>query len=176
MSLSAASQPPYSQILRVIGQFLEQAKPTAFDLEILNQEVILRLRLLGNVTEERPKSIFSIFSAASSRPKSQESTSERRFSFVEIQELDQEGQKKRVSRDGEADFYVLSQTLRTVGTYIEHRNQRLLSLNWDGARLVLQLEGTDGRTKTEEHPVSSFHDYFLRMYLKRKKRSSVSIP
>ena len=176
MAPAPDSESSYSQVLRVIGQILEQIKPVDFDLQLLQDEVILRFRAVATVSRERPKAKFSFFSAPSAPAKNQETTSERHFSMQDIETLDREGQSQRVSPDGNAEFYLLSQTLRTVGTYVEHRNVRLLGLNWDGSRLVLQLEGSDGRALTEEHAVASFHDYFLRMYLKRKKPTAASLP
>ena len=174
MAPALISESSYSQVLRVVGQILEQIKPLDFDLQILRDDVILRFRAIEKVVQERPKGKFGFFSAPSAPAKNKEIAAERRYSMQDIETLDREGQSQRVTPDGEAEFYLLSQTLRTVGTYVEHRNFRLLGLTWDGSRLVLQLEGADGRAMTEEHAVASFHDYFLRMYLKRKKSSPVS--
>ena len=160
----------YSQSLRVVGQFLQTLKPKDFEIQLLEGSVAVRLRVLEVISPPpAAKSKFSFRAVPPATPKTQETTSERRYSIQEIEELDREGQTKRVNTDAPADFYSLSQMLRTVGSYVDHRRLRLLDLNWDGSRLVLRLEGTDGRSRTEEHAVSSFHDYFSRMYLRRKR-------
>ena len=170
MPPAPASRVSYSQSLRVIGQFLETLKPKDFEIQLLQDEISVRLRVVEVVAPPPPpKSKFSFRSPPPAPPKTQETKSERRYSIQEIEELDREGQTKRVNSDAPADFYSLSQMLRTVGSYVDHRHLRLLDLSWDGTRLVLRLEGADGRSRTEEHAVSSFHDYFSRMYLRRKR-------
>jgi hypothetical protein len=165
-----AYRPFYSQSLRVIGQFLETLKPKDFEIQLLEDEVTVRLRVLEAIVPPTPpKSKFSFRAPPPAPARTEEKTSERRYSIQEIEDLDREGQTKRVDADAPTDFYSLSQMLRTVGSYVDHRHLRLLSLTWDGARLALQLEGTDKRSRTEEHAVSSFHDYFSRMYLRRKR-------
>jgi len=171
MLSSVASRLSYSQILRVIGQFLEKVKPKDFDVELFDHEVVIRFSVVETIPPLRGKFGGLLGSAPA---KTQESTSKRRYSMQEIEELDHEGQTKRANANVNADFYLLSQTLRTVGTYVDHRNLRLLRFSWDGSRLILQVAGSDGQTKTEEHTVASFHDYFLRMYLKRKKHGTDS--
>jgi hypothetical protein len=166
----AAYRPSYSQSLRVIGQFLETLKPKDFEIQLLEDEVTVRLRVVEVIASPTSlKSKFSFRSPAPAPARTEETTSERRYSIQEIEDLDREAQTKRVDADAPTDFYSLSQMLRTVGSYVDHRHLRLLSMNWDGARLILQLEGSDKRSRTEEHAVSSFHDYFSRMYLRRKK-------
>ena len=163
-------RPSYSQSLRVIGQFLETLKPKDFEIQLLEGEVTVRLRVLEVIVPPvPPKSKFSFRAPPPAPTRTQETASERRYSIQEIEDLDREGQSRRVETDASTDFYSLSQMLRTVGSYVDHRHLRLLSLTWDGTRLVLQLEGADNRTRTEEHAVSSFHDYFSRMYLRRKR-------
>jgi hypothetical protein len=165
-----AYRPSYSQSLRVIGQFLETLKPKDFEIQLLEDELAVRLRVLEVIVPPTPpKSKFSFRAPPPAPTRTEEKTSERRYSIQEIENLDREGQTKRVDGDAPTDFYSLSQMLRTVGSYVDHRHLRLLSLSWDGTRLALQLEGADKRSRTEEHAVSSFHDYFSRMYLRRKR-------
>jgi len=169
MPPATGSRFSYSQSLRVIGQFLQTLKPKDFEIQLLEDGFAVRLRVLEIIPQAPTKPKFGFFGAGSAPPKTQETTSERRYSIQEIEELDREGQAKRVNRDAPADFYSLSQMLRTVGAYVDHRLLRLSELSWDGKRLVLHLEAADGRSRMEEHEVSSFHDYFSGMYLKRKK-------
>jgi len=159
----------YSQSLRVIGQFLQTLKPKDFEIQLLENEFAVRLRIQETVAQAPSKPKFGFFGGGSAPAKTQEVTSERRYSIQEIEESDRQGQTSRVRKDAPADFYTLSQMLRTVGAYVDYRLLKLSELSWDGKKLVLHLEAADGQGRTEEHAVSSFHDYFSRMYLKRKK-------
>ncbi|HEY7167675.1 MAG TPA: hypothetical protein VIB79_24160 [Candidatus Binatia bacterium] len=163
----------YSQTLRVIGQFLESVKPTEFDLQFHGNEIALRYKAVETVQEPAAKSRFS-FLSGTPQVKTQKIDSSREYSSEDISAADREAQSRRTDAEGNADFYSLSQTLRTLGTYVEHRNLRLLAINWNGSTLRLELVTTDGVRKVEEHPVSSFHDYFLRMSLRRKSRGGTS--
>src|ERR1051325_41295 len=173
MSGSETFRPSYSQTLRVIGQFLESVKPTEFDLQLRGNTIALQYKAVETVQVPAPRSRFGFLSSGP-QVKSQKVDVSREYKTDEIAGADREAQAQRVGGDGNADFYSLSQTLRTVGTYLEHRNLQLLAINWDGSHLRLEVMTADGVKKIEEHPVSSFHDYFLRMSLRRKNRGSGS--
>jgi hypothetical protein len=67
------------------------------------------------------------------------------------------------------DYFRLSQTLRTVGSYVGNRAMPLLSLRRSGGMLYLELQERSGKKRVEEHPMGSFENYFLRTYLRRRK-------
>ena len=68
------------------------------------------------------------------------------------------------------NFYLLSQTLRTVGGFVDRRGVRLLELNRRGARLTLRLEQPEGPSLVEEHTVASLHSIFVGMFFDRQKK------
>ena len=144
-----------------------------FDLQLRDNTIVLQYKAVEAVQTPAPKSRFSFLGGAP-QVKTQKIDASREYSTDEISAADREGQSHRVDVDGNADFYSLSQMLRTVGTYLEHRNLQLITLNWDGSRVRLEVLTADGARKIEEHPVSSFHDYFLRMSLRRKNRGGAS--
>lgn len=166
MPLAPGSRVSYSQAFRVIGQSLEKLNLKRLDLELLDGEFVVRLRHVETVPGARGRLGGLLGSAPA---KTQETTLERRYTIPEIEELDQEERKRRAGVDSSADSYMLPQRLRTIGAYVDHSNLRFLGLNWDGSRVILRVEGADGRSRVEEHPISSFQDYSFGMYLKRKK-------
>ena len=68
------------------------------------------------------------------------------------------------------DFYVLSQTLRTVGGFVDRRGFRLLELSRRGSKLTLRLEQPEGRSLVETHTIASLHNIFIGMFFDRQKK------
>ena len=171
MATEPASHSSYSVSLRVIGQSLETQQPDEFDLEIINGEFVINLPAQESSLWSKVRKLKGSAFGFKRRDKG---PTERRYSAQRVEELDQEGRSKRVKPDETPDFYRVSQTLRTVGAYVDHTSFRLVGLSRRGARLMLRLEASDGRGRTEEHLVSSFHNYFLQLYIKRRKRTLAS--
>jgi hypothetical protein len=151
----------YAQSLRVIGQFLDGERPEAFDLQLIDGEFVVRLRQTQPRLSWRARWHRLL-------AKQEKQDPERHFPLDEVAELDRSGVAQRVNSEQNPDFYRPSQTLRTIGAYVDHTSLRLSGLSRRGQRLVLRLEEPDGRNRVEEHEVSSFHNYFLQLYLKRK--------
>ena len=170
MSNPRTSRSSYAQTLRVIGQSLDPQRAAEFDLQLIDGEFVVRLR-----EQEIPPSSWKKLSRsmgiASGFGKGERKLVEHHYSMEKIDELDQTAQTKRAGLEATPDFYLLSQTLRTVGDYIDHSSLRLSALSRRGPRLILWLEEPNGRNRVEEHVLPSFHNYFLQMYLKRKKEA-----
>ena len=93
------------------------------------------------------------------------------FSVGDIVRLDQSGKERRQTPAQTPDFYVLSQTLRTVGGFVDRRGFRLLELSRRSSKLTLRLEQSEGRSLIETHTIASLHNIFVAMFLIVKRRS-----
>jgi len=80
-----------------------------------------------------------------------------------------EGMRKRP--DLAPDYFRLSQTLRTVGAYVDNMTLGFLALTRDGGNFILEFQQKDGHKRVEEHGVDSFETYFLHTYLSGRKKS-----
>jgi hypothetical protein len=153
----------YARALRVIGQSLETQQTKNFALSTVET---------GFVLQENDRKYWSKLGRAIRAigvPRILD-LSESHYSPDDIKHLDDSGKEKRRSPAQTPDFYVLSQTLRTVGGLIDRRGLRLLQLRRRGSKLTLRLELSEGDSLIEEHTVSSLHDTFVGMFFDRRQK------
>jgi hypothetical protein len=148
----------YAYALRAIGQAMNEQQLEDFDLEIHNNEFLVR--------GEKKKMRKGILQKLRRPPASLVL----RYTLEDVEELDHEGQLKRRDPNGVVDFYSLPQVLRTVGAYLDLKNARLLGVHRRGSRLTIEYEKLAGKRSTEEHSVPSFYDLFVKLYLRRSSR------
>jgi hypothetical protein len=153
----------YARALRVIGQSLETQQTKNFALSTVER---------GFVLYDKDSKYWSKLGRAIRAVGAHRilDLSEIHYSPDDIRRMDDSGKDKRRLPAQTPDFYVLSQTLRTVGGLIDRRGLRLLQLNRRGSKLTLQLEMSEGDSLIEEHTVSSLHDTFVGMFFDRQKK------
>ena len=155
----------YALALRAIGQSLEAQQTKDFDLSILETGFVVR--------ENKPRYLKW---RRNIRPKGKGKAldlSDVHYSVDDIARLDQSGKEWRRTPAQTPDFYVLSQTLRTVGGFVDRRGFRLLELSRRGSKLALRLEQPEGRSLVETHTIASLHNIFVGMFFDRQKKKFV---
>ena len=156
----------FSQALRAIGQSLESRKIQDFQL-LINDEFILVRKM---TTNKMRKGSWLSRLLLGSRGDTNDPILQ--YSGDDVRSLQAQGESQRAQPDLTPEFIRLSQTLRTVGAYIDNSAGRFLSLTRSGPMLTVEFEGALGRKRVEEHVVESFHNYFMQMYLHRKTRQA----
>ena len=155
----------YALALRAIGQSLEAQQTKDFDLSILETGFVVR--------ENKPRYLKW---RRNIRPKGKGKAldlSDVHYSVDDIAKLDQSGKERRRTPAQTPDFYVLSQTLRTVGGFVDRRGFRLLELSRRGSKLTLRLEQPEGCSLVETHTIGSLHNIFVGMFFDRQKKKFV---
>jgi hypothetical protein len=152
----------YALALRAIGQSLEAQQTKDFDLSTLGTGFV--------VCENKPR--YLTWRQRYGRGKALD-LSDVHYSLDDIAKLDQSGKERRRTPAQTPDFYALSQTLRTVGGFVDSRGFRLLELSRRGSKLTLRLEPREGRSLVETHTVTSFHNIFVGMFFDRQKKKFV---
>jgi hypothetical protein len=153
----------YSQVLRVIGQSLEERGVQDFSLVWQADEFVVRGKRVVSL-EKRWVDKFLGQKAAHI-----ERSVEIHYSLKSVLWLQIRGEGLRKDPNQIPDYFRLSQTLRTVGSYIENRGMPILSLRRRGGTLYLELQERSGKKRVEEHGMGSFENYFLRTYLRWRK-------
>ena len=153
----------YSQVLRVIGQSLEERGVQDFSLVWEGEEFIVRGTLVSPSEKRWVDKLLGQKAAHVER------TVEIHYSLQSVLWLQIRGESMRMDPNLIPDYFRLSQTLRTVGRYIESRGMPILSLRRRGGTLYLELQERSGKTRVEEHGMGSFENYFLRTYLRGRK-------
>jgi hypothetical protein len=153
----------YSQVLRVIGQSLEERGVEDFSLLWQEGEFVLRCKRIARLEQHWLDKILGQKVVRSER------SVEIHYRLKSVLWLQIRGESMRKDADQVPDYFRLSQTLRTVGNYAENRTMPLLSLRRSGGILYLEFQERSGKTRLEEHGMGSFENYFLRTYLRQRK-------
>jgi hypothetical protein len=155
----------YALALRAIGQSLEAQQTKDFDLSVIETGFVVR--------ENKPQYLKWRRTIRPNGTGKALDLSDVHFSVDDIARLDQSGKERRQTPAQTPDFYVLSQTLRTVGGFVDRRGFRLLELSRRGAKLTLRLEQSEGRSLVETHTIASLHNIFVGMFFDRQKTNCV---
>jgi len=157
----------YSQIFRVIGQSLEERSIEDFALAWQPEEFVVRGKRRAKSEQRWIEKFLGRGSAVI------EKSIEIHYSVKSVVWLQIRGEAMRKNPNQIPDYFRLSQTLRTVGSYIDSRGMAFLSLRRDGGSLFLQFRERSGKARIEEHGMGSFEHYFLRTYLSQRKDRNV---
>ena len=152
----------YALALRAIGQSLEAQQTKDFDLSTIETGFVVR--------ENKPRYLKWRRTIRRNGKGKALDLSDVHFSVDDIARLDQSGKERRQTPAQTPDFYVLSQTLRTVGGFVDRRGFRLLELSRRGSKLTLRLEQPEGRSLVETHTIASLHNIFVGMFFDRQKK------
>lgn len=155
----------YALELRAIGQCLEARQSKDFDLSVIESGFVVRDSKFRYLTWRR--------TIRPNRVGKTRDLSDLHFSEDDIATLDQTGKDRRQTPAQTPNFYVLSETLRTVGGFIDRRGCGLLELSRRGSKLTLRLEQSEGRSLVETHTLASLHSIFVGMFFDRQKKKFV---
>lgn len=155
----------YALALRAIGQSLEAQQTKDFDLSVIETGFVVR--------ENKPRYLKWRRTIRTNGVEKALDLSDVHFSVDDIARLNQSGKERRQTPAQTPDFYVLSQTLRTVGGFVDRRGFRLLDLSRRSSKLILRLEQSEGRRLIETHTIASLHNIFVAMFFDRQKKKFV---
>src|SRR5918996_6150988 len=147
----------YDHDLRAIGQALDLRGITVFELKNEPGRYVVR----GSA--EKGSSVLVNLRRLLMRTGKDESST---FNYTtpEIERLEREGKKKRVKAGRLPDFYSLSNTLRTLGAYLDAKNAELLELHKRPLSVTLLYQTTDGHPHMEDRTLASFFNVFIEMH------------
>jgi len=154
----------YSQVLRAIGQSLEERGVQEFTLAWQDGEFVVRGK------RSLPLERRWVDKVLGQKAVQTERTFEIHYPVKSVVWLQIRGESMRKDPNQIPDYFHLSQTLRTVGSYIDKRAMPILSLCRSGGTLYFEFQERSGKKRVEEHAIGSFEHYFLRTYLRRKEQ------
>ncbi|MGH7825017.1 MAG: hypothetical protein ACREQ7_07550 [Candidatus Binatia bacterium] len=155
----------YDQHLRVVGQALEARRINVFELKTQGDQYVVRGKA------EKDTSLFGKLRDWQARMAGRGPESAMTFIPPEIERLDKQGKSKRSKADRLPDFYSLSNTLRTVGSYLDSKGAQLLEIHKGSLNLALLYQTKEGHPNFEERPIASFYNFFLTLHGRRAKRA-----
>jgi hypothetical protein len=143
----------YSQILRAIGDDLERRDLKTFEIRKREDRYIVRCGY------QSPPAVTPL-------------TLE--YGPNEIEELDQRGEESRSDPPQTLDFCKLSQTLRTIGGYLDQKKASLLRVSNNdspGTEPIFRIEyqTTDGNSFVDDRSTAALYDMGVHLYKQRGK-------
>ena len=156
------AQTSYDQDLRAIGQALEKRGITIF--EIKNQPG----RYVVRGTPDKPSSVISSMRRWV-RGGESDASGTLHYSAQEIEEIERQGKKQRAKTGRLPDFYNLSNTLRTLGAYLNSKDAHLLELHKRPLTVTLLYQNSHGHPHMEDRTIASFFNIFIEMHGRRNR-------
>jgi hypothetical protein len=185
------SQLDYPRHLRVIGQDLETLRLETFNLECTGDSYLVWSRssaaeeasnprsrlgknrlqkLWKNKSQPRSGAQEERFTLPSSVP-----AKRYRYCLPDIERMEHESRSRR-RKSGITDGHSLSQLLRTIGTLVGQRHERLLGISWQDFSINIVVETIQGQRKIDVFRPDNLYDLWVRMYLRRDNRALSDFP
>lgn len=180
----------YAQPLRALGQALELLNVGAFDMEVAEENFVVRGRLLPSkftigerlAPESAVREIWGSMPQSSTFrnappaiPLAPLATLELTYSPKDVDRLEKEGQAKRSNPAGMADAASLSQLLRTVGGYLTQKRAKLLKISKNEQSMTVHYNTAQGHRAQDVLSLSDLYEFCVRMYTKRSGREGASL-
>jgi hypothetical protein len=175
----------YGQLLRAMGQALEILKFGTFEMEVAEQDFVVRGSAVTSSQQEEAQAIRErvrkfVWDALPGVATSPEEIDfamstwpaklDLRYTPKDLDRLQQEGKAKRQTGIAVPDVARLSQLLRTIGAYVEHKQARLVKISRYGGSLAICYETGEGKTREESVSAGSLYEFWVRLYLQRSRR------
>jgi hypothetical protein len=90
------------------------------------------------------------------------------FQPKDIEELTKSGRSRRAQAGQLTQFRNLSNILRTIGAYLDSKEAELIELHKRPISITLAYRDKWGQEFREDRTVSSFYNFFLELYAKRR--------
>jgi hypothetical protein len=171
----------FARQLRALGQALEKFRFSAFDLELKDENYLVRGRAISN---ESVKFSFLRFVGELLRGTAAEpmwsctaGQVDLRFSPEEIDGFDNRGRVRRQDPNKMPDPYSVSQILRGAGSYLDNRDvMTLIGISLKGKWVTVSYQSSEGRLEQAQQDLEYFYDYWVKMYLRRSNRRKLPPP
>lgn len=174
------SVPSYARDLRVVGQLLESHNVVTADLVMVTDTYIIqgkvkstrRSSLMVSFLRNWAKEVSSGFPADTSRQNTRPGLVILRCKLEDVSGLDARARNRRSRANEMPNPYALSQILRSAGAYLDTRKRSsLIGMLVRERDLTIRFETGEGRLEETRQDIDYFYDYWVKMYLRRNKRS-----
>ena len=165
-----------AQLLRPVGQKLEELGVDVFTLKVENDAIIISgTREREAPPPEPPKSGFwGLLKGATTQspsPQPELEDFEIRLTESEILQLDEQGKARRdTTQITPSDSHSPSQCLRAVGAYVALKGGQLTVVSKHSQGVVIEYLSPAGQQVREELSPASVYEFWVKMYLKRSDR------
>jgi hypothetical protein len=154
-----ASMRRYDEDLRAIGQALEARDISVFEVKRLADNYIIEgaPEQTGSVRSKVRHWLYRL------RGRSELLT----FDVADLEKLSEVGRAKRSKWGQLTNFHTVSNTLRTIGAYLDANEAELVELHKRRISITLSYRDKEGQQHDEDRSISSFYRLFLELLGKR---------
>ena len=156
-----ATETSYDEDFRSIGQALETKNVRSFELKRSGYWYTLE----GVPVEEG--FLRSKLNKLKLRFRSGSDTQKLTLALLEVAELSKKGKAQRVIPGRTPEFQRLSNTLRTIGAYLDSKQAKFIELQLRPLTITLFYQDHDGQQQMEDRTIRSFYNLSLELYDKR---------
>ena len=169
----------YAQMLRAIGQALEVIQIQEFEIELAGDDILVRgatpsahhKHKPGQVSPDQLQAVWgAVPDLAAKQAERSVADMELCYSRSDIERLDAEGRARRGISSAPADASRLSQALRGIGGYLDHKRASLSTLRRDHDSMAAEYQTSAGTPMRETFAPKDIYDLWVRMYLQRADR------
>jgi hypothetical protein len=161
----------YAQAFRIIGAALETLEVENFDLEIKGPEYWIRgcAKAPPNSMPARERTFLGNWLKIRSRLFSQQSAASFEFHYTQdnLRELELKARSQRGASQIYPDAQSLSETLRSVGEFLDLKHAYLSRLSMRGRWVTLHYKSAQGHLVVEEHTATSLYSFWLGLCARR---------
>jgi hypothetical protein len=151
----------YDEDLRAIGQALEARDISVFELKRFADWYVIQ------GTPEQTGSLHSKVGQWLRRLRSGSTAESLTLGLSDVEQLSHAGRAKRSDPARLSNFQSVSNTLRTIGAYLDSREVELVELHKRRISITLSYRDKAGHEREEDRTISSFYRLFLEFCGKR---------
>jgi hypothetical protein len=155
-----AAKRHYDEELRTIGQTLEARDINVFVLKQLAENYVI---------EGMPDQTGSKVRQWLQRLRSGSKAKLLTLARADVKRLSQTGKAKRSKWGQLTEFRKLSNSLRTIGAYLDANEAELVELHKRRITITLSYRDKEGQQRAEDRSISSFYRLFLELLGKRSQ-------
>ena len=161
--ISMASETSYGEDFRSIGLALEAKNVRSFELKRLGDWYLLQGIPPGDGSIRSKLQRFKL------RFRSGSDADSLTLALADVKELSQKGKANRFRPGRMPEFRRLSNSLRTIGQYLESKQAKLIELQVRPLTITLSYKDSDGQQQIEDRTIRSFQSLFLELIEKREE-------
>ena len=179
-TMAAKAKVNYQNVLRAMGQGLETLEVIAFDLQVSDNQYVVRgeARKLKTAAASKPslkRSFLNLILRGAHKRTAKTAGllpfhfAGLRFTAKDIDLLERKGQVLQTDFENSApNPHSLSQILRTVGAYLDLHESRLEKISWRDGLLTLWYLNRRGVESKDILSRAALHDQWAQQYKQRK--------
>ena len=156
----------YAEELRAIGQALDAANVTGFELYTVPAGYFIK-----DLREEAPSFPSIVWNWLRGQRNSKIDFVTYGFESRDVEELCKRGRARRCNPGQIPRFRDPSNILRTIGAYIDGKDAELLELHKRPISVTVAYRDRSGREYREDRPVSSFQNLFAELCGRRTRNT-----